>query len=89
MLDFNETIAIVRLCVNANRADLIENALFDRQSASDVRAMIGGMIESERTSRPAAATTPLFPGGPTPQQRDALAAALKKRFESMYGKSTA
>ena len=67
MLDFDDTIAIVRICVNANRADLIENALFDRQSASDVRAMIVAMIESERPSPPAAATTPLFSAGPTPR----------------------
>ena len=82
MLDFDNTLAIVRICVNANRPDLIESALFDRQSASDVRAMIGATIESERSSRPAAATTPVFPGGPTPQQRDALAAAIKRRFEA-------
>ena len=90
MLDFNETIAIVRTCVNANRADLIEDALFDGKTASDVRAMIGATIEIERPSRPATANTTapaaasrsIFGDGPTPQQRDALAAAIKRRFEA-------
>ena len=82
MLEFDNTIAIVRLCVNAGRADLIEEALFDGLSASDLRAK----IESERTARPAArpaaAVRSIFGDGPTPEQRDALAAGIKRRFEA-------
>jgi hypothetical protein len=80
MLDFDNTIAIVRLCVNAGRADLIEDALFDRPSVSDLRAK----IEAERPTRSPAApvSRSLFGAGPTPQQADALAAAIKRRFEA-------
>jgi hypothetical protein len=83
MLDFDNTIAIVRTCVNANRADLIENALFERQSVSALRAQIESeRAESERATRPATASRSLFGDGPTPQQRDALAAAIKRRSEA-------
>lgn len=90
-LDFDSTIAIVRLCVNANRADLIEDALFDRKTAGDVRAMIGATIESERAARPAArpaaaANNSIF-GGPTPEQADALTKAVRQRIAAMNPKS--
>ena len=86
MLDFNNTIAIVRTCVNANRADLIENALFDGQSVDELRAI----IDSERPTRPAAARSNRSRfDGPTPQQRDALTEAVRRRFEAMAAKSGA
>jgi hypothetical protein len=82
-LDFDNTIAIVRLCVNGNRADIIEDALFDHKTAGDVRAMIGTMIESESPSRPAAASA-AADGSPNPVQRDGLTAAVRQRMAAMY-----
>jgi hypothetical protein len=65
--------------VRANRADLIEGALIDRQHASAVMAR----VEIERAARPApaAASRSIF-GDPTPEQRDALAQAICRRFEA-------
>jgi hypothetical protein len=84
---FNNTIAIVRACVNAGRADLIEDALFARQDVAEVQAK----IERERAPQPAAAaaTAPanrsIF-GEPSPAERDKLAVALQRRFEQVYPK---
>jgi hypothetical protein len=81
MLDvdsFQNILEIVRVCVKANRADLIEPALVDRQHVSEVREK----ITSERTTRPAASSRSLFGDGPTPQQQDSLAASIKRRFEA-------
>jgi hypothetical protein len=79
---FENIIAIVRTCVQANRADLIEPSLIDRLHNGEVRAK----IESERTARPAArpaaAASSIFGDGPTAEQRDALAAATKRRYEA-------
>ena len=82
MLDFNGTLTIVRTCVNAGRPDLIEDALFERLSVSDLRAK----IEAERPAAPAPAASPSVFGEPTPQQRDALAAAIQRRMEQVYPK---
>jgi hypothetical protein len=87
MLDrdsFQNLIEVVRCCVAAGRADLIEPSLIDRQHVGEVRAK----IESERAARPAplpaaAANNSIF-GGPTP---DALTAAIKKRFEVQNAKA--
>jgi hypothetical protein len=75
---FKNILAIVRACVKANRADLIESALINRQHAGEVTAR----IESERATRPAAPSSSrsIF-GEPTPEQRDVLAEAVRKRFE--------
>jgi hypothetical protein len=84
MLDvdsFQNILEIVRCCVKANRADLIEPALIDRQHVGDVRAKIA----TERTARPAAASRSLF-GEPTPAQRDALTEAVRRRYAAMAGK---
>jgi hypothetical protein len=86
VLDFDNTLAIIRIRVNAGRADLIENALsIGRRPVTS--AMIGATIESERTSRPAAAkpaTRPSIVGGPTAAERDQLAVALENRSKTVY-----
>ena len=89
-LDFNHVLSIVRTCVNAGRADLIEDGLFDRLSLSELRAK----IEAEGAAHPAAATTTAPAaasrssfGEPTAGERDVLAAVLQKRFAAMYPKS--
>jgi len=73
--------------VNANRADLIEDALFDRKTAADVREMIGATIESESPSRPATARAAASSGGPTSQERDRLTEVVRKRYAAMSAKS--
>jgi hypothetical protein len=73
MLDvdsFNNIIEVVRTCVRAGRADLIEPALIDRQPASAVMAR----IEAERRS----ARVPASATGST----DALAVAVERRFRA-------
>jgi hypothetical protein len=102
MLDvdsFNHIIEVVRTCVAAGRADLIEPSLIDRQHVADVRARIeadkakplrAAAAGSPAAPQPAAGTTSrrsLF-GEPTAEQRDALAEATRKRFES-YAKGSA
>ena len=82
MLDidsFDNILAIVRTCVQAGRADLIEGALIDRQHVSAVVTR----IESERATRSAAAGRSLF-GDPDPATRDKLIEATRKRLEAMY-----
>jgi hypothetical protein len=83
-LDFNDTLEIVRNCVNAGRADLIEEALFGRLSISDLRAKFEAeyVAPAKAAAKPAAGTRSIFGDGPTPEQRDALAAAIKRRFEA-------
>ena len=83
MLDvdsFQNILEVVRVCVKANRSDLIEPALVDRLHASEVR----DRIATERAAQPAAAVTPasrsIF-GEPTPQQRAMAAGA--RRLEAM------
>jgi hypothetical protein len=46
---FENILSVVRTCVSAGRADLIEQALIDRQHVSAVVAR----IEAERTAVPA------------------------------------
>src|SRR5262245_34390484 len=72
---FEHILAIVRTCVAANRADLIEGALIDRQHVSAVMAK----IEAERTAHPAPAASRALFGEPDPATRDALAEAVRKR----------
>lgn len=85
MLDvdsFDNLLSIVRTCIAANRVDLIEPSLIDRQHLSAVMAR----IETERASRPAGTTAAVsYFGGPTPAERDGLQAAVGKRLESQYG----
>jgi hypothetical protein len=84
MLDvdsFDNIISIVRACVAANRADLIEPSLIDRLHVGEVATK----IESERAARPAAAANNSIFGGPTPAEADALAAAIEKRFRTQNG----
>ena len=80
-------LAVVRVCVASGRPDLIEDALFTKQHVDEVRAK----IESERAPQPAAAVAApanrsILGGEPTPQQRDALAAAIQRRMEQVYPK---
>ena len=94
MLDFNNTLTIVRTCVNGGRPDLIEDALFERLSVSDLRAK----IEAERPAAPSPAAKPspakpaasrsILGDEPSPEQADALAAALARRFVSQAGSVT-
>jgi hypothetical protein len=74
MLDvdsFNNIIEVVRTCVRAGRADLIEPALIDRQPASAVVARIEAERRSARAPASAAGTS-----------ADALAIAVERRFRS-------
>jgi hypothetical protein len=66
--DFENLLAIVRVCVSSNRADLIEPALVGRLHVGEVAAR----IEAERTTTraPVAAST------------DVLANAIRRRFET-------
>jgi len=98
---FSNIIEVVRCCVRAGRADLIEPALIDRLHVGEVAAR----IEAERTAagRPAAAprseVAPAARGGVTAddleraaQARfraqnppDPLADAIRKRFVAAKG----
>jgi hypothetical protein len=80
---FENILAIVRLCVASNRGDLIEPSLVDRQHVSAVMAK----IEAERTARRPADQGRSSLDGPTPEQADALAEAVKRRFEA-YSKGS-
>jgi hypothetical protein len=93
--------AAAQACVIAGRTDLIVQAIdrawWDGQAAA--ATWLVGFVEAERSperaepvARTAASRTAPAGGGsifgqPNPQQRDALAAALKTRFESTYPKS--
>lgn len=82
-------VKIVQTCLAAQRPEMIVPALLDRRSPEGVAAELA----ASRTTRPAVAsvapTSGSIFGEPTPAQRDALAAAIKKRFEAMAGKASA
>lgn len=82
-------VKIVQTCLAAQRPEMIVPALLDRRSPECVAAELAA---SRTTPAAVASATPasgsIF-GGPTPAQRDALAAAIKKRFEAMAGKASA
>jgi hypothetical protein len=88
MLDrdsFQNIIEVVRCCVQAGRADLIEAALTDRLHVGEVSAKIASEQAARPAAQPAAAASGSIFGGPTPAQRDQLATVLEKRFREMYG----
>lgn len=79
-------VRIVRACLEAQQPQMIVPALLDRRSPESVVAELAAArptIQPASTIPAAAAST--F-AGPTPAERDALAAALKKRFAAMAGK---
>jgi hypothetical protein len=68
---FDNILAVVRTCVRAGRADLIEPALIDRQHVSAVAAQIDAERRSSRAPASAAGSS-----------GDALAAAVERRFRA-------
>ena len=76
-------IRIVGACLQAGKPERIIPALLDRCSPESIAAELG----AEPSVRPPKAADDSIFGGPTPEQRDALAAAIKKRFDAMAGKS--
>lgn len=84
LFDFTVAIAvrIVELCLAAQRPHLIVPALLDRCSPESVEAELAG----QRAAAPSASRS-IF-GEPTREQHDALAEAVKRRFEA-YAKGTA
>jgi hypothetical protein len=84
---FQNIILVVKACVAAGRADLIESALVDRLHVSEVHTRIEAERAGLAPARPAAApgnSARLWDGGPTREQADALAEATRKRSERMY-----
>jgi len=77
-------VRIVQTCLAAQRPEAIVPALLDRRSPESVAAEMA----VSRTTRPAAAlaTHSIFGDGPTPEQRDALTEAVRRRFAAVAAK---
>lgn len=84
MLDadsFNHVLDIVRVCLAANRADLIEPALLERRSVSEVRATISAAAPA--APQPVKVTFTK----PTPAEAAALGVAIANRVRAVHGEA--
>jgi hypothetical protein len=80
-------VRIVEACLAAQRPELIVPALLDRRSPESVVAELA----VSPTTGPAAAPAirSIFGDGPTPEQRDSLTEAVRRRFAAMAAKPAA
>jgi hypothetical protein len=90
MVRVDDAVEIAELCMLAGKPHEIVLCLNARLTPSEVKrrlmAAAPAASTAEGTTRVAAAAGSLF-GGPTPAERDALAAAVKRRFAAMAGKT--
>jgi hypothetical protein len=91
MVSVDDAEEIADLCMLAGRPERIGEFIGGRLTPSEVKARLtetaAAPAPAAPTANAASAATPVFPGGPTPGQRDLLAAALETRFRQMYPKT--
>jgi hypothetical protein len=86
-ISVEDAIEIAELCMLAGQPNRIADFLGSRLTPNEAKTRLA---EAAAAPAPPAAAKPaaspsIF-GGPTPEQRDALAAAIKKRFDAMAAK---
>jgi hypothetical protein len=81
MVSVEDAIEIAELCMLAGRPDRIAEFLGSRLTPGEVRDRLSAAPAAPSPAAKPAASPSIF-GGPTPEQRDALAAAIKRRFEA-------
>ena len=81
MVSVDDADEIAELCMLAGRPDRIAEFLGGRLTPGEVRDRLSAAPAAPSPAAKPAASPSIF-GGPTPEQRDALAAAIKRRFEA-------
>ncbi|SEP47925.1 hypothetical protein SAMN02990966_06935 [Rhodospirillales bacterium URHD0017] len=82
-ISIEDAIEIAELCMVAGAPDRISDFFACRFTPEDVKARLSAPPAAASAAAKPAARPSIF-GGPTPEQRDQLAAVLERRFRAMY-----